>query len=59
MDELELRYEYRNTGGSYGGLEDPEFLAMNPYGLVPVLRDEEGAVLESNSIAGIVMGGVA
>lgn len=50
LDELELAYEHRNAGGSYGGLDDPEFLAMNPHGLVPVLRDEEGAVWESNSI---------
>lgn len=50
LDELGLLYEQRNVGGSYGGLDDPEFLAMNPHGLLPVLRDEEGSVWESNSI---------
>jgi glutathione S-transferase len=50
LDELELVYEHRNAGGSYGGLDDPDFLEMNPHSLVPVLRDEEGAVWESNSI---------
>jgi glutathione S-transferase len=50
LDELELDYEHRNAGGSYGGLDNPEFLAMNPHGLVPVILDEEGAVWESNSI---------
>lgn len=50
LDELGLQYEHKNVGGSFGGLEDPEFLAMNPHGLVPVLRDEEGSVWESNSI---------
>jgi glutathione S-transferase len=50
LDELGVRYEHRNAGGSFGGLGDPEFLAMNPHGLVPVLRDEEGSIWESNSI---------
>jgi glutathione S-transferase len=50
LDELGLEYEHRSAGGSFGGLSEPEFLAMNPQGLVPVLRDEEGVVWESNSI---------
>ena len=44
LDKLRLLYEQRNAGGSYGGLDNPEFLAMNPHGLVPVLRDEEGSI---------------
>ena len=52
LDELDLTYEHKNAGGRYGGLDDPEFLTMNPQGLVPVLRDEEGAVWESNSMDG-------
>lgn len=50
LDELSLTYEHRDAGGSFGGLVDPDFLAMNPNGLVPVIRDEEGSVWESNSI---------
>jgi len=50
LDEIGLKYEHRNAGGSHGGLDDPAFLAMNPHGLVPVIRDEEGSVWESNSI---------
>jgi glutathione S-transferase len=50
LDELQLPYEHKNAGGDYGGLDNPEFLAMNPHGLVPVLHDEEGSVWESNSI---------
>jgi glutathione S-transferase len=50
LDEIGLKYEHRNAGGSFGGLDDPAFLAMNPHGLVPVIRDEEGPVWESNSI---------
>jgi glutathione S-transferase len=50
LDEIGLRYEHRNAGGSFGGLDEPEFLAMNPHGMVPVIKDEEGSVWESNSI---------
>lgn len=50
LDELGIEYEHRNAGGSFGGLDDPQFRAMNPHGLVPVLLDEQGAVWESNSI---------
>jgi glutathione S-transferase len=50
LDEVGIEYEHRNAGGDFGGLDDPAFLAMNPLGLVPVIRDEEGSVWESNSI---------
>jgi glutathione S-transferase len=50
LGELSLDYEHRDAGGSFGGLGDPAFLAMNPNGLVPVILDEEGSVWESNSI---------
>ncbi|SRR5712691_5914442 len=50
LDELGLPYEHRNAGGSYGGLDTPEFLAMNPHGRVPVVRDGSLVVWESNSI---------
>lgn len=48
LDELGIEYEHCNAGGSFGGLDDPQFRAMNPHGLVPVLLDEQGAVWESN-----------
>jgi glutathione S-transferase len=44
LDELGIEYEHRNAGGSFGGLDDPELVAMNPNGLIPVLRDEQGSV---------------
>jgi glutathione S-transferase len=50
LDELGIEYQHRNAGGDFGGLDDPAFLAMNPNGLVPVLRDEQGSVWESNSV---------
>ncbi|MHA8114551.1 glutathione S-transferase family protein [Kosakonia cowanii] len=52
LDELELPYEHILAGREFGVNHDPEYLAMNPNGLVPLLRDDEtGAVLwESNTI---------
>ncbi|WP_421706364.1 glutathione S-transferase N-terminal domain-containing protein [Alloalcanivorax xenomutans] len=38
LDELELEYRHISLGGDHGGLDDPEFLAMNPHGRVPVPR---------------------
>ena len=48
--ELGLRYEHIPAGGSFGGLDTPEFLAMNPHGRVPVIVDDGIVVWESHSI---------
>lgn len=52
VGELGLPYKRHDAGHRYGGTDTPEFLAMNPNGTVPVLRDgdseplwETGAVL--------------
>ena len=37
--ELGLEHERIDAGGPFGGLDTPEFAAMNPNRLVPVLRD--------------------
>ncbi|MGG7447790.1 glutathione S-transferase family protein [Kosakonia oryzendophytica] len=52
LEELELPYEHILAGGQYGLNHDAAYLAMNPNGLVPLLRDDEtNAVLwESNTI---------
>ncbi len=50
LDELGLAFEHVNAGGHAGGLDDPAFRAMNPHGRVPVLRDGEAALWESNAI---------
>ncbi|WP_176083826.1 glutathione S-transferase family protein [Martelella sp. HB161492] len=39
VGELGLDYERTDIGHKYGGNRTPEFLAMNPNGLVPVLKD--------------------
>jgi glutathione S-transferase len=50
--ELGLAYQRHDVGHKFGGNDTPEFLAMNPNGLIPVLRDgddeplwEAGAIL--------------
>ncbi len=39
-----------DAGGAFGGLDSPDFLAMNPLGRVPVLVDGDTVVRESNAI---------
>ena len=45
VGELGLPYERHDAGHRYGGTDTPEFLAMNPNGTVPVLRDGDGEPL--------------
>ena len=49
-DELGLAYSHKEVGGRFGGNDTAEFLAMNPSGKVPVLRDKQRIILESNTI---------
>ncbi|WGF89843.1 glutathione S-transferase family protein [Marinivivus vitaminiproducens] len=50
IGELDLPHEHIDAGGDFGGLDSPEFLAMNPYGRVPVIRDGALALWESQAI---------
>jgi glutathione S-transferase len=50
VGELGLAHEHVPAGGSFGRLSDPEFRALNPNGLVPVIQDGETAVWESHAI---------
>jgi glutathione S-transferase len=50
LDEIGLPFEHVDAGGGAGGLDDPGFRAMNPHGRIPVLRDGETSVWESNTI---------
>ena len=45
IGELGLAYERRDAGHRHGVVDTPAFLAMNPNGTVPVLRDGEGEPL--------------
>ena len=48
--ELGLDCERIDAGGRYGGLDTPEFRAMNPNARVPVLDDDGLVLFESNAI---------
>jgi glutathione S-transferase len=50
LEELELPYDHVPLGGAWGGTDSPDYLAMNPNGLVPTLRDGELTVWESHAI---------
>lgn len=50
LDELALEFVHFDAGGDAGGLDSPAFRALNPHGRVPVLRDNEAVVWESNAI---------
>ncbi|WP_171922181.1 glutathione S-transferase family protein [Salmonella bongori] len=52
LEELELPYDQILAGGKFGVNQDADYLAMNPNGLVPLLKDDETNLLlwESNTI---------
>lgn len=50
LGELGLAHEHVPLGGGYGGNRTPAYLALNPNGLVPTLRDGDLVVWESHAI---------
>jgi glutathione S-transferase len=48
--ELDVPFERVDLGGPFGGNEDPEYLALNPNGLVPTVKDGDLVLWESNTI---------
>ncbi|MDF1721694.1 MAG: glutathione S-transferase family protein [Minwuia sp.] len=50
IGELGLEHEHTTVGGPHGGLDTPEYVAMNPNRRVPVLLDGDLAIWESNAI---------
>jgi glutathione S-transferase len=50
LGELELSFDRHNVGGSFGGTDSPAFKAINPNGLVPVIKDNNITMYESNAI---------
>ncbi len=50
VGELDLAHEHVPAGGAFGRLSDPEFSALNPNRLVPVIEDEGLPVWESHTI---------
>lgn len=52
LEELELPFEQIQAGLQHGVNNTPEYLAMNPNGLVPLLKDDatDSVLWESNAI---------
>jgi glutathione S-transferase len=50
LAEMEIAYEREDFGGEFGGNRSPEFLRLNPNGVVPTLIDGEAVIWESNTI---------
>jgi glutathione S-transferase len=51
IGEIGLPHERIDIGGPFGRNREPAYLAMNPNGLVPTLKEEDGFLLwESNAI---------
>jgi len=50
VGELGLECRHIPAGGRHGGLDTPEFRAMNPVGRIPVINDDGTIVWESHAI---------
>jgi glutathione S-transferase len=48
--ELGIEFERLDWGGKFGGNKDKDYLALNPNGLVPTMKDGDFVLWESNSI---------
>jgi glutathione S-transferase len=48
--ELDIPFERVDLGGPFGGNRDPEYLKLNPNGLVPTVVDGDLVMWESNTI---------
>jgi glutathione S-transferase len=49
-EELGLPYESLNAGGAFGINDQPQYLAKNPNGVVPMIEDGDFVLWESNAI---------
>ena len=50
LDELGVEYERHDRGREFGGTDTADYLAMNPNGLVPTIRDGDLVLWESHAI---------
>lgn len=56
VGELGLDFERHDLGHAYGGLDAPEYRAMNPNGLIPTMRDGDLVLWESAAIVRYLAG---
>ncbi|OJY34840.1 MAG: glutathione S-transferase [Rhodobacterales bacterium 65-51] len=50
LDQIGQDYRLVPAGRGFGPVDTPEFLALNPCGKVPVLREGDAVIWESNAI---------
>ncbi|MGD9801881.1 MAG: glutathione S-transferase family protein [Hyphomicrobiaceae bacterium] len=50
VGELGVPHQHEQLGGTFGGLDEPHFRAMNPHGWVPTIDDDGTIVWESHAI---------
>jgi glutathione S-transferase len=50
LGEFDLPFERIDVGGAFGKTDTPEYLTMNPTGLVPTLQEQSFFLWESNAI---------
>ncbi len=55
-EELGLDYEQIDVGGPFGGLDAPEFLALNPNAKIPVIEHDGFVLHESNAVTRYLAG---
>ncbi len=55
LEEMGLAYRLRDVDLLAGAENDPEFMAMNPAGFIPVLQDGEAVMVESIAILEYLM----
>ncbi|WP_373364879.1 glutathione S-transferase N-terminal domain-containing protein [Pectobacterium odoriferum] len=49
-DELAIPFHREDWGEGYKSPQSPEFLALNPNAMIPVIQDENFVMWESNAI---------
>ena len=49
-EELGLDVDRKDVGGPFGGLDTPEYIAMNPCQLIPTVQDGETCIWESEAV---------
>ena len=55
-DEIGIPYEREDWGSGFRSTREPEFLALNPNALVPVIKDGDFVLWESNTICRYLAG---